>query len=265
MNPSDPEITSLVDQAKRFAALSGTFDPKKALTADSTLDESTIVEVATALAAKCDTNPDSSEGWLLRTAERRYILHKLRADGNLEEAVQQRRAGADIDPETDDLLLALLGEHPFGKDDIARDLAMPPSHDRVQKIIVALDRAGDEAPASDLLQNARAVLAGMDRDVRRKHLEERGFFGRTDEQALLIDWLASGQASSPVQAAFVSGLPGIGKSALLEKITSSLNAANDGVSVRLDFDRAGLDVIDVRGLTMEVARQVGERLGEKGG
>ena len=123
MNPSDPEIVSLVDQAKQFAALSGTFDPKKALTADSTLDESTIVEVATALAAKCDTNPDCSEGWLLRTAERRYILHKLRADGNLEEAVQQRRAGADVDPETDDLLLALLGEHPFGKDDIARDLA----------------------------------------------------------------------------------------------------------------------------------------------
>lgn len=264
MISSAPEVVALVDRAKRFAALSGTFDPKQALAGNDKLDERLIVEVATVLAAGCDTNPDSGEGWLLRTAERRHILKTLRDGGQLAEAVQQRRAAADVDPETDDLLSVLLGERPFTEDDIARDLAASPSRDRVQRIIVALDRAGDEAELG-LLQSARSVLAQMDRDVRRRQLEERGFFGREQEQASLIDWLESAQTSPPVQAAFVSGLPGIGKSALLEKITGSLNAAHDGLTVRLDFDRAGLGIIDVRGLTMEVARQVGERLGTAGG
>lgn len=258
-----PKVEALLEQAKQFAALSGVFDPALALP-NSEKDPATIIELAKLLADACDTNPDSGNGWLLRTSERRYILHDLRTKGRLSQAIKQRREGAAIDQETDDLLTAIAGGPPFGTSDIARDIESPPSIERLHRIVVALDRAGDEAPAWKLLQPARAALAKSHREVRREHLHERGFFGRQEEQSRLVDFLSTANAGPPATAAFVSGLPGIGKSALIEEVAYRLTDRFNGLNVRIDFDRAGLDILDIRGLTMEVARQLGERLGVAG-
>ena len=141
------------------------------------------------------------------------------------------------------------------------DVGAPSSEEQIRRIIVALDRAGNH---EDLLQSARSALASIDRDVRRKTIQERGFFGREEEKTKLLAWLDKGQDQPPVRTAFLSGLPGIGKSALLEEIVWAVADAHQAVSVGLDFDRAGLDVLDILGLTLEVARQVGERLGDAG-
>lgn len=254
---------ALLQDAKVYAALSGTFDAKAALPEDARSDEATIMTVASALAAACDTNPDVGEHWLLRTAERRYILETLHESGKLGEQIARRR-DAGTDDAAEDLLRALEGAPPFSREEIARDLAKPPSQERIERIIVALDRAGPLAPAADLLTDARSTFAGLHRDERRKLLHDRGFFGRKEEIEKLRRWLGKGQVDPPVKAAFLSGLPGIGKSALLEEAIGIANDRCDSINVRLDFDRAGLNVLDVLGLTMEVVRQIAERLGEAG-
>jgi hypothetical protein len=254
----------LVERAKQFAALSGVFDPKLALPDGNEEGQETIVEVASALAAACDTNPDKGGGWLLRTSERRYILSQLRRDGRLEQAIEHRRKAAGLDQETDDMLAAIAGASPFGLPDIQREVDAPSSVEWLHRIVVALDRAGEEAPAWKLLQAARAALARKEREARRELLHERGFFGRSKEQAALADFLANANTSPPAKAAFISGLPGIGKSALIEEVTYQLTDRFKSLNVRLDFDRAGLDILDIRGLTMEAARQLADRLGPDG-
>lgn len=253
----------LIEAAKRFAALSGPFDPATALPDAEKANPQSVAILASALATVCDTNPGSSDHWLLRTAERRYILRQLNETGQLRDAIAARRE-APLDPPTEDLLHALAGEHPFAPEDIASDLADPPSRDRIERISVALDRAGEIAPAQDQLQTARSVLARMVREARRAHLRERGFFGRHDEKQRLLDWFDKPLQWTPARAAFLHGMPGIGKSALLEEMVGIACDTYNGLTVRLDFDRAGLDVLDLLGLTMEVARQIGERLREGG-
>ena len=253
------KIDALVQEAKVHAALSGIFDPA-ALPVLEGADADTAIAVASALAGACDTNPDHGEGWVLRSSERRYVLDTLRKRGKLHEAIEQRRA-VEVDEETGDLLLALEDQGPFSDGAMAADLAAPKSEERVRRIVVALDRAGNRP---DLLQTARSALAALGREARRKLIEKRGFFGRDAEKTQLDVWLNVPQLQAPIATAFLSGLPGIGKSALLEEMVRKVADQFNAVTVRLDFDRAGLDVLDVLGLTMEVARQLGERLGEAG-
>jgi hypothetical protein len=168
------------------------------------------------------------------------------------------------DQPTEDLLRALEGSQPFSPEQIAHDLEHPPSQERIERIIVALDRAGPQAPAAEHLPHARAALSRLHREQRKQQLRDRGFFGRSAEKERLKTWLKVGQMAPPVQAAFLLGLPGIGKSALLEEMICFAGDRDQSINVRLDFDRAGLSALDVLGLTMEVARQVAERLGEAG-
>ena len=254
-----PDLEALVRDAKVYAALSGTFDPA-ALPSIETADEDTSVAVTSVLAAACDTNPDESDGWLLRTSVRHYLLDMLKQAGELEQAIERRREQG-TDQETEDLLLALEDAPPFSVEAIADELQKPRSEASIRRIVVALDRAGTQP---DLLQSARSALGELGRRKRRRLIEERGFFGRADEKQHLDAWFKQPQMDPPVKAAFLSGLPGIGKSALLEEMVRLLADEQGAVTVRLDFDRAGLDVLDILGLTMEVARQLGERLGENG-
>ncbi len=92
---------------------------------------------------------------------------------------------------------------------------------------------------------------------------DRGFFGRTSDLAAIADWLDRPVSSRPVTALFISGLPGIGKSSLVDEAARrAASAATAWIVVRLDFDRGGLDVQDRVGLTLEIGRQVAIELGE---
>ena len=150
MTEARDEVGRLVEEARVFAALSGPFDPKQALPDAAKDDPKLLVEVASVLASGCDTNPDHSNDWLLRTSERRYILASLDRDGRLRAAITRRRsAGPDL--ETADLLLALEGSDTFAPGRIREDLDHSPSEQRLERIVVALDRAGEVAPGSVLL------------------------------------------------------------------------------------------------------------------
>jgi hypothetical protein len=89
-----------------------------------------------------------------------------------------------------------------------------------------------------------------------------GFFGREAELARLADWIAAPQAGPPMRTIHVSGLPGIGKSFLLERVIQQARLGDRPILVMLDFDRAGLNVLDAHGFFEEISRQVGDALPE---
>ncbi|PZN95507.1 MAG: ATP-binding protein [Alphaproteobacteria bacterium] len=280
--PLDPDVVPYVIRAKRYAALSGPFEPIAALRAAAVSGAGLTTQVASALAAACDTDLDTGSPrgtrWLIRSGERRFVLDRqLTTRAELLAAVAERRS-QDPDLPAADLLAALAGDGAFTDAAIAQALAAPtPDRPLIERIVAALDRAGPPAPAGARLVDARQALSRHDRQARRRGFEARGFFGREGETAALIAWLEKPLVALPVRAAYIAGNPGIGKSTLLEEVTgrvgdagvaeagnASVADANGCIVVRLDFDRAGLDVNDLLGLTMELARQVADRLGDAG-
>ncbi|WP_426162945.1 AAA family ATPase [Sandarakinorhabdus sp. DWP1-3-1] len=263
--PPDPDAAPFVARAKRYAALSGPFEPIAALRAAAVTDAGLTTLVASALAAACDTDLENGSRWLIRSGERRFILDRTLKDrADLLAAVAERRA-QDPDQAAADLLAALAGDGAFTDTAVADALSAPtPDRPLIERIVAALDRAGLAAPAGGRIVDARQALSRHDRQARRSGFEARGFFGRESETAALIAWLEKPLVAPPVRAAYIAGNPGIGKSALLEEVTGRAGDARGGIVVRLDFDRAGLDVNDLLGLTMELARQIADRLGDAG-
>ena len=256
--------------AELYAAMSGPFEPGRALESlrSSEKDPDVLAMAATRLAEICDTSPargGSGGGslWLMRTPTRHTLLGALVPTELRQQAETMRAAGPD--PETADLLDVLLDESPLSRQDIAS--VVTARHDRalLERIIVALDRAGDVAPARNQLQPARWALAELQRSDKRQRVADRGFFGRDLQLAEIAQWLSQPVNAPPVTCLFVSGGPGIGKSTLLAEAVRRHCDTQKPLVLRLDFDRAGLDVQDLRGLTVEAARQLAEQLGDKPG
>ncbi|RQR26176.1 ATP-binding protein [Burkholderia sp. Bp9142] len=253
-----------LDYARLFAALSGPFVPKQALqpwTSRDNLDR--LAMVATRLAEVCDTSPIGAGGhWLMRTPARHSLLKSL-APSELVAAVVERRKSVP-DSETTDLLAVLLDEPPLARADIRAIIDAQSDQAKLERVIVALDRAGEVAPSNDLLQSARSALSEFHRAENRRRIAERGFFGRDSESAGIAEWLSRPIEVAPVACLLVTGGPGIGKSTLLAESVRRYHERDNPLVLRLDFDRAGLDVQDQLGLTMEAARQLAEQLGATG-
>lgn len=257
------EATSaLIDAAKRFAALSGHFALRDALPPDALETPGLAAVVASALAEACDTGINDSGLWLLRSNERRFILNRLRETGKLDVAVEQRMASG-FDPETKQLLDAVLGVGDFAANVVERDIADPGvGQSRIAEIMTAIERAGGTLVR--FLSAAKFRFHGFEREERRRFVAEQVFVGRDKEIAVLMNWLRGSIDQGHSRTAYISGIPGIGKSALLEEVTNRLEAQGDTIIVRLDFDRAGLTILDLLRLTMEVARQVSDSIGPNG-
>lgn len=248
-----------------FAALSGSFDPSLALSAAGIGEHSRLAVLASRLAKACDTHPGVSEAvWVMLTPERRKVLRRLKAAGRIGEAVEKRRHDS-VDDGTDRLLQAIEGRGVYDLE-AAEALALQPKPPRAQleEMIVALDRAGDIAPAYAALPLLRCALARLDQQQRLEDLNRRGLVLRKAHQDQVKAWLEKPFTKSPVKVLYAAGSPGIGKSVLLETSVQLASADVPPILVRLDFDRVGLDVLDELGLTAEVARQVANEAGAHG-
>ncbi|MCC2981224.1 ATP-binding protein [Sphingomonas sp. IC4-52] len=265
--------------ALRFAALSGPFHPADALrvATDSAAagtgspspatDPVAMSLLATALAESCDTSPPDRPGeWLIRTSERARVLREIDADprADLLDAVRAHAVDGG-DRETGDLVAVLLGREPMDLASIERVIAKPSSREELARIAVAIDRAGGLAPLpADLGHAVRSAIAAWDERARRAAFAATPFRGRRREVGDLVAFARS-TFPGTVRCAFVTGPPGIGKSALLDRVALDLAAGGDWILLRFDFDRAGLDPSDPVGFTLEAARQVGQQLGRAGG
>ena len=143
---------------------------------------------------------------------------------------------------------------------IARDA----ERDTLNRIAVALDRAGEHAPAYDTLEAVRSALGRLDARERSEAMLSRGFCGREPQLAQIAAWLARPAVERPVRSLLISGLAGIGKSTLVDEAARrAASAERPYLVVRLDFDRSALDVQDRVGLTMEISRQVSIAVGDE--
>lgn len=257
--------SALANPALMYAALSGPFAPQQALQQLNLTDGARQLAMAASLLADaCDIQPaGSSNRWLMRTPVRHALLSSLGSDQLAVEVAA--RQTFDPDPETADLLGALLNQAPLQREAIKAILQAPGDPVQLERVILALDRAGVLAPACDLLPQARSALAEWQRRRMRQQVLERGFFGRDAQLHQIRRWLAQPSRSQPVGCLFITGAPGIGKSSLLAEAVRRCYEDHRPLTLRLDFDRAGLDVRDQLGLTQEAARQLAEQLGEAGG
>ena len=262
MEPQDHEKTAPVALARRFAALSGAFDPKSLLDALGTVPPKAALAVTVDLADACDTGTEGGQ-WLMRGSVRQRELDSW-AEGELDQAIEWRRL-LPSDAATEDLLDALVGSGQYAASAVQQTLSGETAdRETLNRIAVALDRAGKHAPAHGTLEAVRSALGRLDASVRSEAMLGRGFFGRESELAQIARWLAEPTTTRPVTALFITGLPGIGKSTLVDE--AARRASSDEppwIVVRLDFDRAGLDVQDRVGLTLEMSRQVAIALGDE--
>jgi hypothetical protein len=259
--PAPESLLAEVATARRFAALSGPFDPVAALRAAGgteapDADRTTVVSAA--LAQECDRLPGEPGRWLLRGTERHRELRLFAGDEgpSLADAIAWRTA-LGTDQATADLADALLGRGAYGPEGLAALLAEGDDLDALERAAEALDRAGEAAPGRAWLPGVRAALtrAGMPTAA-----EPTG--RRAEEVATVQAWAAQVPAGR-LRALYVHGLPGVGKSTLLEDAAATLLAGETPwVAVRLDFARPGLDLQDVPGLTLELVRQVAAQLGD---
>lgn len=249
-----------VNDAMLFAALSGAFKPSQAMpTLVPSPDPEDLAMAATRLAEACDTRPlGANDRWLMRTPARHTLLKSL-APSPLAAAVAKRRM-SDVDPETEDLLAVLLDEPPLSRMEIQTIIQSRNDRAQLERVILALDRAGEVAPAKDLLQPARAAMADLYRLEKMDRIALRGFVGREPESTRIAEWLSHPIEVPPVTCLFVTGGPGIGKSSLLAEAVRRHYEHHRPLILRLDFDRAGLSVRDQLGLTMEATRQLAEQL-----
>jgi AAA ATPase domain len=273
IGPTPVDSDEQLRHLRRFAALSGPFQPAVAFHTTPQLDVTETNRVATLsaqLANACDTRyQGEGHTWLMREPERRWELDELVPAGmdaagaakHVAEWVAWRRKWP-TDEATNDLLDALLGAGFAAPEAVDTALRESGGRDQLERIAIALDRAGRHAPAASRLDAVKAALLELDASERDRILLDRGFVGRDAERAAIAAWIGNPFARPPIPALFITGLPGIGKSTLLEQAVLDAGSEHRWLSVRLDFDRAGLDVLDQLGLTMEASRQIAAQLGE---
>lgn len=269
-DPRESLLAREIAAARRFAALSGPFAPADALEAAEVGLPKQVADrhaalVASELAKACDTHagPDGRH-WLMRLAERRWELGELRRRDLLIKAIAKRRGSGGLDARTLDLINALLGNSDFEAGSLETLLAELGEEsredipDRAKEIADALEWAGPGAPAFRLLDRLRALInrAGTPRP-------ESSLIGRDSELQGVRAWIAKPSDAGPIRALLVTGVQGIGKSALLEKAVAEAGAHGASIlPVRLDFDRSMLSVLDQNGLTLELARQIANQMPE---
>lgn len=250
MKREAPELDTLVEAARRFAAVQDSFAPEAALAAvmGPRVAQEPIVaaRVLSALRQDCTVETGKTERWLMRPAARRKIL-----------AGEVAVADADTP-----VAKALAGRGNLAPEALDRMIGGDASPEELEAVAVALDRAGPSAPGFDRLDRLRSLLNTRRAESRTDARLAGGFFGREAELARLADWIAAPQAGPPMRTVHVSGLPGIGKSFLLERVIQMARLNIGPILVSLDFDRAGLNVLEAHGFFEEISRQVGDAVPE---
>lgn len=255
MKRADGDLEMLVAAARQFAAMQDSFAPEAAL--ERTLGARAVREpvlaarVLSALRLDCtiEAGP-AGERWLMRPAARRKVL---------DTAAAEALAGSAADTPVAD---ALAGRGDFAPEALERMVTGVAGAGAMEAVAVALDRAGPAAPGFEKLVRIRSALNTRRAEARTDARLAAGFFGRETQLARLAAWIDSAQTDPPVRTVHVSGLPGIGKSFLLERVIQMARSGPQPILIALDFDRSGLNVLDAHAFIEEISRQLADALPE---
>ncbi|MHC9234801.1 AAA family ATPase [Pseudooceanicola sp. 502str34] len=251
MKSPDPETLDDATPLLDWAALQGEFSPREALTATGTalIDPFKVAGLLSVLRAACTLRIEAGhELWLMRARPRRAQLAGMD---------RARLTGATPIEE------ALLGRGAFAPESVAREMAEGTDPAALDALVVPLARAGVLAPAAALLPGLRARLNALQGVARNDAQLASGFYGREAELRRMADWIKAPLEKPPARALHVSGLPGIGKSFLLEKVIQTARLELSPLLLRLDFDRGGLDILDQHAFFEEISRQLADALPDR--
>lgn len=261
-NPARGGMDGRVARARRFAALSVSYDPEKALEIAGVSGLSDRLSVAGALSVESDT--DQADGrWRLRSPVRARILQALKETNELERALVEREAQPDY-ADASDLCNALAGRDLYATDSLANLIdagEIAADAGALQRAASTLALAGPAAPAADQLpaiQLAASAAGGRRPDPLLQH----GVVGREPELSRVLAHCRAAWSGGP-HALFIGGVGGVGKSTILAEAVRRLEP-DAPLVVSLDFDRPSLDGRDIVGLSLETARQLAIALGPRG-
>ena len=262
MKTPGPDFEALTQAARRYAALRDVFTPdaalKEAMGDRATSEPILAARVLSSLRRDCTVERGASgEMWLMRSGARRKTLGETAAGSDW--------AAAGAESADTPVQAALAGRGDYAPEALDAMIATGGEPVRLGAVAVALDRAGPSAPGFGRLVQIRSALNAARAEARTDALLADGFFGREAELARLADWIAHPQEAPPLRTVHVSGLPGIGKSYLLERVIQMARLDHRPILVTLDFDRSGLNVLDAHGFFEEISRQIGDALPEAAG
>ncbi len=258
------------------AAVRGSFDPLTLLDHDAS-----TFEAETAYLAERSTETRVGERWLwmLNSASRIEGLAKLPAD-----AKERARFLEANPPQASDafgrMLHRALGVR--GPTVTAGFVAKLSVDEQVAlfQVIEALLGAGIPVPewvSAETARRIRRSIAVRDREEAARVVVQHKFQGRVRERKLLCDFAERGGQmiealrgrkipsvtlnkemafSGAIPALAITGIGGIGKSALLTTIARTVAERPDTTVLVFDFDRPDLRAGDTTALTMELSRQL---------
>ena len=237
----------------RAAALRGPFEPRallhEVLGPEEYKNKVLRARLLSSLLKLCSVEQSGKHAqWLLRPAPRERALAKLDSDGVASTG------------ETTDIALALAGQGPFTLETLDRLIDAGTSEETLSQLVVTLERAGQKASSYDRLFGLRSRLNMLRQSRQTDALLLDDFIGRLDEVKRIEAWIAKPQHKPPLKTLHIEGLPGIGKSFLLERITQITRAQDDLILIRLDFDRSSLQASDGGIVFDEISRQIGDAL-----
>lgn len=245
-----------------LAALSGSFDPTsvlKTLLPDPFGKEQLVRTMQMLSEVSGSFLIEKRKGgdfWQMRMSPRHKMTQALKEAGRLPDGVDLGEGEAAVH--------ALFGTGSFAVDrlqDLLQRTDGATDPDVLRQRVEMLRRAGPAAPGYALIDGLQARANRQAVDWRNDAALARGFFGRRQELDRALKWLFETEPTSKVSTLHVSGLPGTGKSYLIERIFQvARDHAAHPILIRLDFDRAALRALDPLGLFHEISRQVGEAL-----
>lgn len=248
-------LDTLKVQVLRAAALRGPFEPrallKDVLSPEDYGDKVQRARLISLLHAHCTvetTSPGSPVQWLLRASTRERAL-----DG-------YENTGAQ--PETD-IAAALNGSGLYDPVLLKDMITTSRDEKALSESVITLEHAGSKAPGHEHLVGLRSRLNAVRRSRQTDAVLGDEFIGRTEELNAIEAWIAAPQSKPPLRSLHIMGIPGIGKSFLLERIVQIAGAQPDLILVRLDFDRSSLQIGAGGTVYDEISRQIGEALPQK--
>lgn len=240
----EPTQTELM----RIAAVSGALDP----TALGRLHPTTAIE---ALADVCDEDIAGNRyRWRMRADARRQTLNAL-ADRTVLRAVLRSTPAAEPGDDFGRALRQVLGRKSTRR--IAAE-SLNAAHACHSALAFALDMPlfadRREAIAAEIAE-LRLTIAGQDRQRALEVVLPKGrkLFGR-DRVLRSIVAFAKGKGS--IRPIIVSGIGGIGKSALIATIMREADRSPDWAAILLDFDRPTL----LNGEPFEIVREIARQM-----
>lgn len=246
-------LDTLNAQVLRAAALRGPFEPrallKEVLSPEDYGDMVQRARLMSLLHAHCtveNTAPGSPVQWLLRASARERALDSYEDTG----------------AETD-IAAALNGSGLYDPDLLNDMVATSTDEKALSQIVVTLEHAGSKADGHKHLVGLRSRLNALRRRRQTDTVLGDQFIGRTAELNAIERWIGAPQTTPPLRSLHIMGIPGIGKSFLLERIVQIAGAQPDLILVRLDFDRSSLQIGAAGTVYDEISRQIGDALPPK--